>query len=184
MPRFVAFLRAIKVASRFVPMADLAAHFRALGYRNVSTFINSGNLVFDARSRSAAAVAAAIEDGLAPLLGFGSDAFVRSVNDVHAVAERATALRSAVPAAGEVNVAFLARPLRDDQRAALLQLRSALDDFVVEAAEVYWVCRTRQSDSRFSNAVLERKLGLRSTMRRSSMLHGLSARLRSATGDG
>ncbi|MBQ0934335.1 hypothetical protein [Ideonella paludis] len=59
------------------------------------------------------------------------------------------------------------------QRAEFDQLKTDIDDFVLGEREVYWLCQTKQSQSKFSNAVLERKLKARSTLRRASMLSGL-----------
>ena len=75
-------------------------------------------------------------------------------------------------------VAFLGAALEPPQLAALHALRSAADDFVVHGTELYWTSRVRQSQSVLSNAVFERKLKLRTTLRRAVMLHGLSELLR------
>jgi uncharacterized protein (DUF1697 family) len=48
----VAFLRAINVGGRFIKMAELAAHFESLGLADVSTYINSGNVLFSTRVRN------------------------------------------------------------------------------------------------------------------------------------
>ena len=177
MPTYVAFLRAINVGGRFVRMAALAEHFRTLGHGDVQTYIGSGNVVFRSASRNAGALATAIEQGLSPLLGFETHAFVRSAAQVHEVASRGMALASD-PALADVNVAFLGAALTADQQATLNTLRSAVDDFVVQGTEVYWKCRSRQSESKFSNVVFERKLKVRTTFRRAVMLHGLSEQLR------
>ncbi|HEY6354811.1 MAG TPA: DUF1697 domain-containing protein, partial [Burkholderiaceae bacterium] len=157
MPTYVAFLRAINVGGRFVKMAVLAQHFRDLGYGDAHTYINSGNVVFRSASRNAGALAAAIDRGLPPRLGFQTHAFVRSAAQVHAVAGHGMALASD-PALADVNVAFLAAALSDEQTSTLATLRSADDDFVVHGTEVYWKCRIRQSQSKFSGALFERKL--------------------------
>ena len=183
MPRCVVFLRAINVGGRFVKMADLAMHCTALGLTDVQTFIASGNVIFRSHTRSTSTLAKAIEDGLEPLLGFRSDAFVRTDNELHAIAQRAmsyqASFRASVAPQGEVNVAMLARPLSPMQVAALAGLRSDLDDFAHLGTEVYWLCKSKQSDSKFSNAVFERKLGAKATFRRSSMLERLAGQLRS-----
>ena len=180
MPTYVVFLRAINVGGRFIKMAALAQHFRDLGHADARTYINSGNVVFGSASRSSAALAAAIEQGLNPRLGFETHAFVRTAAQVHAIAQRGMAL------AGDgtwtdVNVAFLGAPLDAQHALALQALRSDVDDFVVDGTEVYWTCRVRQGKSAFSNTVFERRLKLRTTLRRAVMLQGLSEQLR---GDG
>ncbi len=69
----VAFLRGINVGrAKRVAMADLRALVEGLGYRDVRTLLNSGNVVFTAPRASPAAVAARIEAALAERLGLAS----------------------------------------------------------------------------------------------------------------
>jgi uncharacterized protein (DUF1697 family) len=182
MPRYVAFLRAINVGGRFVKMADLAQHFRTLGHTDVQTFIASGNVIFRSRARSATTLAQALADGLEPLLGYRTEAFVRTDDELQALAARAAAQqvahRARVGPQGEVNVALLKQPLSPTQAAALAGLRTELDDFAHSGCEVYWLCQSKQSDSKFSNALFERKLTTKTTFRRASMLERLAAQLR------
>ena len=181
-PRYVAFLRAINVGGRFVKMAELAKHFGTLGHSDVETFIASGNVIFWSRSRSATALARSIEDGLEPLLGYRSQAFIRTDLELQALARRASsqqaAYRASVAPQGEVNVALMTLPLSPAQAVALAALRSELDDFSHSGTEVYWMCKSKQSDSKFSNAVFERKLATKATFRRTSMLERLAGHLR------
>lgn len=177
MPVCVAFLRAINVTGRFLKMSELASAFQQLGYADARTHINSGNVIFSTAARSLPRLEQDLQQRLEPLLGFRSEAFVRSVPQVRAIAERAGRLLPRVVEGGDVNVCFLQAPLDAAQAAALEPLKTELDDFEIGEREVYWICRMRQSDSRFSNAVLERKLQLRSTLRRARMLDGLAGAL-------
>jgi uncharacterized protein (DUF1697 family) len=174
MPRYVVFLRAINVGGRTVKMNDLAAYFRDLGFSDAKTFIASGNLILQSPLRTPAALQRRIHAKLAGYLGFEADAFVRSEAELRAVTERALALQARLPGgAGETNVCFLQTSLSAEKRALLKQFESEMDAFSAEGTEVYWSCRGRQSDSKFSNAAFERKLKLRSTLRRASMLERL-----------
>lgn len=182
MPKYVAFLRAINVGGRFLKMSALAAHFRSLGHSQVQTYINSGNVIFRSLTRKPQALAVALEQGLEPLLGYKAEAFVRTEPEVHAITARAVEFASQVPPLKEVNVAFLSAPLQPDQQADLLSLQTDVDAFGAIGNEVYWLCRVKQSESKFSNAAFERKLKLRTTFRRASMLQGLSTLLRGGPG--
>jgi uncharacterized protein (DUF1697 family) len=179
-PQYVAFLRAINVTGRFIKMVDLAEHVRTLGHAHVSTHINSGNVLFQSRQLSTERLATAMEDGLEPLLGFRAEVFVRTVPQLQAIAAQADALRSRIGPEGDINVAFLQRALTADDEAAIAPLRNTQDDFVCDGHELYWVCQSLQSKSKFSNAVLERKLRTRTTFRRGSMLQGLLSSLSTA----
>ena len=62
MPRYVAFLRAINVGgSHVVKMDTLRARFEGLGFSRVETFIASGNVIFETRSKDAAGLERRIE---------------------------------------------------------------------------------------------------------------------------
>ena len=85
--RYVAFLRAVNVGGRRVSMDRLRAVFEELGFEAVSTYIASGNVVFEASGR-AADLERAIEEKLADALGFEVTTFLRRARDVRHAAER------------------------------------------------------------------------------------------------
>jgi uncharacterized protein (DUF1697 family) len=155
-------------------MSVLADHFRSIGYPEVQTFINTGNVLFNSSSQSAPQLAEQIEISLEPLLGFKSEVFVRDRAEIETILSTAAELAPKIAQGGEINVAFLVMPLTTAQELSLSRLSSSLDEFLVLGTEVYWICQTAQNESKFSNSVFERKLKLRSTFRRVSMLEKLS----------
>ena len=79
MSRFVALLRGINVGrARRVAMADLRRLLDELGYADVRTLLNSGNAVFDARSRPRGGHAPRIRRALAQSLGVDTHVIVKS----------------------------------------------------------------------------------------------------------
>ena len=165
MPRYVAFLRAINVGGHTVTMAELRKQFDAMGFADVETFIASGNVLFSASSRDSLALARRIERQLHAALGYEVHTFVRTDAEIAAVATHAPFTAARRQAAGALCVAFLAEPLGAAAKKALAALKTEIDDFEVDGREVYWLCKTRQSDSTFSNAVFEKRLGIRATFR-------------------
>lgn len=68
--RYVCLLRGINVGgNNKVAMSDLKACFDSLGMQQVSTYINSGNVLFSSSDRSAVALIAKIESALKQHLG-------------------------------------------------------------------------------------------------------------------
>lgn len=177
MTTYVAFLRAINATGRFVKMQTLASAFHSLGYDDARTYINSGNVIFSSSAGSREKLVRMLEEGLEPLLGFRTEAFVRSTSEVKAIAEKGAALCSQGPEGCEVSVAFLPATATSEQAKIIRILKSEIDSFEVLDQEIYWICLERQSNTKFSNAVLERKLGTRSTLRTGRMLSGLAGRL-------
>ena len=177
MPRFVAFLRAVNVGGRFVIMPTLVSVFEDLGFDGLSTFIASGNVVFRARSASAVARAPQIESALRHALGFEVATFVRTESEIQALAGRRGFPDVKLAEAKALNVFFLRAGLSATQLAQLRALRSDDDEFAARGTEIFWLCRRRQSESKVSNASLERKLSIQATMRSLSTVQRLAARL-------
>ena len=47
----------------------------------------------------------------------------------------------------------------------LISLQTDIDDFHFHGREIYWLCKKKQSDSKISNEVIEKALGMKSTLR-------------------
>jgi len=84
--RQVALLRGINVGkAKRVAMADLRQLFETLGYRDVKTLLNSGNVVYSADSDRPVEAAARIEKGIASRIGFTSIVTVLTAGEVATV---------------------------------------------------------------------------------------------------
>src|SRR4051794_680361 len=86
MTRYIAFLRAINVGGRVVKMDRLRAAFEVMGFANVSSFIASGNIVFDAADEDPVALERQIEDRLRQTLGYEVATFLRTASELAAIA--------------------------------------------------------------------------------------------------
>lgn len=76
MPRYVAFLRGISPVNAKMP--ELKRCFEEAGFANVKTLLNSGNVVFDARSGSESSLEKKAEAKMQALLGRSFYTIVRS----------------------------------------------------------------------------------------------------------
>jgi uncharacterized protein (DUF1697 family) len=82
----VALLRAVNVGGRSgLRMADLRAVAEGLGFADVRTLLQSGNLVFAAKGKTAAALESALKAALKQHLGIETDFLVRSAKELEAV---------------------------------------------------------------------------------------------------
>ena len=176
MSRYVAFLRAVNVGGRIVKMDALRRHFEAEGFTKVETFIASGNVIFDTKAKSGPTLEARIERALQQAVGFDVPAFVRSPAEVIAATERKVFPSADVATAGALLVGFLRAPLDAAGQARLATLNSELHHFKAVGAEVYWLLRTRQSESKITPVQIERALGGPTTMRSIVSLRKLVAK--------
>jgi len=77
MGRMVALLRAVNVGGRKLPMADLRALCAGLGWTDVATYIQSGNVVFSATG-SAAGIEKQLEEAIKAEFGLDVPVIVRT----------------------------------------------------------------------------------------------------------
>ncbi len=107
MTAYIALLRGINVGGTgLLPMKDLIALCTASGFTSVQTYIQSGNVLFDADGTEAA-VRDALEQALHAQMGRPIDVMVRTAAELRAVLE-ANPFPSGEP--NKVQVAFLAEP--------------------------------------------------------------------------
>jgi uncharacterized protein (DUF1697 family) len=176
MSRFIAFLRAINVGGHTVKMDHLRQLFESLGFSGVETFIASGNVVFETTSKTAKTLEKKIEPQLRAALGYEVATFIRTDVELANIAHYRPFRQSDLEAAAALNIAFLADTLDNPSRQKLMALRTEIDDFHVHGREIYWLCRKKQSDSTFSNAVLEKALNRRSTLRGANTIKKMAAK--------
>jgi uncharacterized protein (DUF1697 family) len=176
MPRYLAFLRAINVGGHNVMMEKLRREFEALGCRAVETFIASGNVIFTSVAKNIRALEERIERQLHLALGYEVKVFIRNDSELAAIARYHPFKESRLKSATTLNVAFLSEPLDDQATRTVLAMKSDIDDFHVHGREVYWLCQTRQSDSKFSNTRFEKALNARATWRNLNTIIRLAAK--------
>jgi uncharacterized protein (DUF1697 family) len=83
---YIALLRGINVGGKNkVDMSDLRAVFEEAGMSSVTTYINSGNVVFSSRVRSRARLVTRLEREIAARFGFDVKVLVRDLDGMHAV---------------------------------------------------------------------------------------------------
>jgi uncharacterized protein (DUF1697 family) len=159
-----------------VKMERLRGLFLDMGFTAVETFIASGNVVFETLETEAGALERRIATALRAALGYDVAVFLRTPAEVAGIASYEAFPAAAVEAATAFNVAFLGQALDGETESRLMALRTDIDDFAVYGREVYWLCRKRQSESTFSNGVLEKTTGQPSTLRGMKTVQAMAAK--------
>ena len=171
--RYAAFLRAVNVGGRRVSMDRLRALFEELGFEHVSTYIASGNVLFEAGGR-AADLERAIEAKLDDALGFEVTTFLRRASEVRHTAEEKPFGK--VPAGKTHMVAFVRRKPTAAERKAIEERSTPSDRLVVDGREVHWLIDGRMMDSELKPKDWE-VLGQPTTTRNTTMLTKLAEKL-------
>lgn len=162
--RYIAYLRAINVGGHTVKMDRLRALFEELGFGGVTTFIASGNVVFETAEADTAALEGRIEAHLRAALGYAVDTFVRAAEEVAAMAEYEPFPGVEMDGA-TLYVMFLKPEPGAEARRKVEALATEADSFHLHGRELYWLARKKMSESAISGATLEKALGMPGTMR-------------------
>jgi len=161
----VALLRGINVGGRNrLPMSDLVRMFSDTGCHRVRTYIQSGNVVFEAAPDLAARIPELIATSIHDRFGFLVPVIVRTAEQLCQVVESNPFL---APSADKraLHVAFLAdRP--DPAKVATLDPdRSPPDELAIQGREIYLRLPNGVARTKLTNAYLDSRLGTTSTMR-------------------
>ncbi|MCU1277812.1 MAG: hypothetical protein JWM53_1358 [bacterium] len=163
--RYVTLLRGINVGGKnMLPMKELAAIFAAAGASDVSTYIQSGNVLFTATAAVASKLAAATQKRIAARYGFQVPVVIRSADEIAAVARNNPFLDAGADFA-ILAVMFLADKPSPRAVGALDPQRSPPDELVVRGREIYLRCPNTFAKTKLTNAWLDSKLETTSTAR-------------------
>jgi len=175
--RYAAFLAGINLGRRRVQMEDLRRHFETAGLEGVRTFIASGNVVFDGPVADRAALEARLEAHLATELGFATDTFVRSFEELSHIVHHPSVARLR----GEgftPHVLLLRIPASQRDLVALSHLESPVDRFHTAGPDILWFRHGKLSQAPFPLRKLDAALhrGRRRTQRTLETLEKLLQR--------
>lgn len=157
----VALLRGINVGGKHrLPMADLRTYFEGAGAREVSTYIQSGNVVFSTAARSAATVCVAVSKAILDRCGFEVPIVCRSATSLRAVVERCPFQDTE-----NVHVVFLSVTPASATVATLAKDRSPGDSFAVVGDTMYLHLPNGMARTKLTNAWIDTQLKVTSTAR-------------------
>lgn len=140
MARYVAFLRGMNLGGRRIKNEELRAHFETMGFEEVATFRASGNVVFATSDEGEAKLAKRVEAELDEMLGYDVPVFLRSIDEVAAIAAREPFDPRLVQASGgKLQVSLLQKRPSAKARKAVLALATDQDRLAVEDRELYWL---------------------------------------------
>ncbi len=165
MTAYAALLRGINLGARNkVAMPALRSLVESLGYEDVQTYIQSGNVVFKTRSGKASEIASTLASAITKEFGIRVAVVVRTQQELKRVAG-ANPFLAAGAETSALHVVFLGSAPTKAAVGALNPDRSPPDEFAVRKAEVYLHCPNGFGRSKLSLDYFERILGGPATVR-------------------
>lgn len=171
--KYVALLRGINVGGKnMIKMETLRATVGSLGFENVKSYINSGNLIFDCKDPHVSKgdilveseLAVRIHDAIAQDFGFDISVMVRSMAEIEEIIAN-NPFEGQFENDKDLHVFFLREALSKDQEALLLANESENELFGVRGREIFYLLRISIVDSVLGKGFIDKKLKIPATAR-------------------
>ena len=137
-------------------MEDLKASFEAMGFSNVQTYIQSGNVVFQSENKDKAAITAKIEKGLSKRFNFEAKVVVVSQKELAAIIKAAPEGFGQDDENFRYDVIFLKEPLTPKEAMQSVKVREGVDTAHAGKQALYF----SRLISRASQSYLTKIIGL------------------------
>jgi len=163
--KYVALLRGINVSGRnAIKMKDLQSAFEKLGFKNVVTFIQSGNVVFDYDSIQNDKITQIIENEIAKKFKLDIKVIIRTKEELEAIAKNNPILQKPGIDAEKLHVTFLYdKP--DSDVSQLIFKKEENEEYIIRDREIYLYCPNGYGNTKLTNSVFEKKLKTFATTR-------------------
>lgn len=163
MNTFISMLRGINVSGKNrIMMAALKEMYLGLGFSNVVTYVQSGNVVFDSTEADAAALARTIEAAIKQSFGFDVPVIIRDKNRFQKLLDGNPFTHSRDEDLTKLHITFLS----DVPTLGIPAIpNGCLDEFMLDDKELYLFCPGGYGETKLSNSFFERKLKVTATTR-------------------
>ena len=163
--RHISLLRGINVSGRKkIKMPALRALYESLGWQNVASYLQSGNLLFDCEEVDAGILVTQIQSLIKDHYNFDVPVIMRTPADIRRIIENNPFL-----AQGEeitkLYVTFLGEPPTAEQLDALEMPANISDEMSVGEQELFIFCPDGYARTKLNNNFFERKLKMPATTR-------------------
>lgn len=153
--RYLALLRGINVGgNNLIKMVALKACFESLGFKDVVTFIQSGNVVFSSSERGTEALCVKIETALSKTFGYVASVVLLTHSELERIVRSAPKGFGTKPAAYRYDVLFLKKSLTAKDALNTVPLKEGVDEVSAGTGVLYFSrLLSKAAQSRMSRIV-------------------------------
>ncbi len=172
---YVALLRGINVSGKkTVPMPELKKLFSDAGYTSISTYINSGNVVFKSEKSDPDAIRQILEERIEAKFGFEVKVIVIELAELVSCLAQCPFKERSLGAGEQIYLTFLSKPPSRQAVGAIENRKGDSDEHVLRGKVVYLLVKNGYSNTSLNNKFLEKKLCVDSTTRNINTLRKIS----------
>jgi uncharacterized protein (DUF1697 family) len=163
--KYVTFFRGINVGGKnMIKMELLRKMFSSLGFENVKSYINSGNVIFETAETDDNVLSAKIADAITETFSFKINVMTRTIAEIENLVKNN-------PYAGQfendkdLHVFFLDEDLSDEKRELLLAQANENEMFAFMPRTIFCFLRISILDSIVGKGFIDKKLKVSATAR-------------------
>ncbi|MFM9944974.1 MAG: DUF1697 domain-containing protein [Bacteroidia bacterium] len=166
MQKYIAILRGINVSGqKLIKMAELKIHLEELEFKNVSSYIQSGNILFESKNQNQKVLATEIENKIREKYGWDVPVIVKNSDELKTISERNPFLINRNEDFKKLYVIFL----DDEPEMELIENFKKTDylpdEFVLSEKTIYAFYTNSYGTTKFTNNYFEKKLKTKATTR-------------------
>lgn len=167
MTKYIALLRGINVGGhKKILMAELRQLFKDLGFDNISTYIQTGNVIFSSSSGlDNLSLAETIERGIQKHFGFEVPVMVRTTKELQIIADQTPYWNSDNQNIDSLHLTLLDKAPTNELLEKIKTATYEPDNFEVIDQSIFLYCPRQYKDTKLGNNFFERKLKVKATTR-------------------
>jgi uncharacterized protein (DUF1697 family) len=170
----IAMLKGINVGGqKKIRMETLHGIFEGLGFINVRTYVQSGNVVFGSTQVDRVVLVKRIEAHIEKTCGYHVTVFIREEHELQRILAGNPFLNGRNEDSSNLHVTFLYQAPPDTVWSKLTPPSNTPDEFALGELAIYLFCPNGYGKTKLSNNFFERKLGMPVTTRNWNTVNAL-----------
>ncbi len=166
MTTHLALLRGINVSGHnMIKMEALKTTLEAIGFQNVQTYIQSGNVFVDTEEENPAAVGFKIKQEIFKVFGYEVPVVVIGIADLKACFTNNPFLKETAVDSKKLYVAFVSTTLSSESINGLKISQFKPDEASIDTSRIYIKYAVGAGKTRFDQKYIEKKLNVTATIR-------------------
>jgi len=166
MEKYIAILRGINVSgSKMIKMDDLKLSMSELNFKNIETYIQSGNLVFKYTKTNQHDLAKKIKYKIQKDFGFQVPVIVKNSQELNFLIAHNSFINERNEPVDKLHVTFLAEEPPVGWREKLAGIDANSDEFIILKDVIYIFCLNGYGRTKLNNNYFEAKLKISATTR-------------------
>ena len=159
-------LRGINVSGhKTIKMTELKNMFEALEYRNVKTYVQSGNVIFDCGATDTIKLASQIEEKISFTFGFSVKTIIRTENELEGIINNNPFVKEPNIEFDKLHVTLLVDIIEASTVLLFNVKKEENEKFLISTKEVYLYCPNGYGKTKLNNNMFEKKLKTVATTR-------------------